>query len=183
MKLIGGLLKFLAAAVIGVVVAVVLLLFVAMPRMQWNATARPSATEHWVARYVLGKWIRNNASGESNPIAPTPDILREGENQYDEHCAVCHGLDGNAKNSVGGDFYPPIPHLSRGAAFLSDGQFYFIISNGIRMTAMPGFGTRHSADELWKIILWVRHFPNLTPQERAAIQARMKEEDGSAAEH
>ena len=42
------------------------------------------------------------------------------------------------------------------------------------MTAMPGFGTRHSADELWKMILWVRHLPNLTPQERAAIQTRIE---------
>jgi mono/diheme cytochrome c family protein len=64
---------------------------------------------------------------------------------------------------------------------LSDGEIYFIVSNGIRMTAMPGFGTRHSADELWKIILWVRHFPNLNPQERAAIQARSNEEEGGAA--
>jgi mono/diheme cytochrome c family protein len=183
MKLLGALLKFLAAAIIGVVIAVVVLLFVVMPRMQWNANARPSAAEQWVARYVLRQWVRRNAPSESNPIAPTADNLREGEQQYDEHCAVCHGLDGNAKNRVGGDFYPPIARLSKGASFLSDGQVYFIVSHGIRMTAMPGFGTQHSADELWKIILWVRHFPNLTPQERAAIQARMKQEEGGGAEH
>jgi mono/diheme cytochrome c family protein len=182
-KLLGALLKFLVAAIIGVVIAAVVLLFVVMPRMQWNATARPSAAEHWVARYVQSQWVRRNAPSESNPIAPTADNLREGEKEYDEHCAVCHGLDGNAKNQVGGDFYPPIARLSKGAGFLSDGQFYFIVSHGIRMTAMPGFGTRHSPDELWKIILWVRHLPNLTPQERAAIQARMKQEEGGEAEH
>ena len=183
MRFLRRLLKFLAIAVIGVVIAVVVLLFLVMPRMQWNATARPSAAESWVTRYVLGKWVRNNASGESNPIPLTPNNLQDGEHEYDEHCAVCHGLDGSAKNRVGGDFYPPIPHLSKGATFLSDGQFYFIVSNGIRMTAMPGFGTRHSTDDLWKIILWVRHFPNLTPQERATIQARMKEEEGGEAGH
>src|SRR5215469_3600776 len=178
MRLIGRLLKLLAIAVIGVVVAVVLLLFLVMPRMQWNATARPSAAEGWVARYVLGKWVRSNAPSESNPIPPTAENLQEGEHEYDEHCAVCHGLDGTAHNRVGGDFYPPVPRLSKGATFLSDGQLYFIVSNGIRMTAMPGFATRHSSDELWKIILWVRHFPNLTAQERATIEARMKEEGG-----
>jgi mono/diheme cytochrome c family protein len=178
MRLIGRLLKFLVAAVIGVVVAVILLLFLIMPRMQWNATARPSAAEAWVARYVLGKWVRSNAPSDSNPIPATTENVQEGEHEYDEHCAVCHGLDGTANNRVGGDFYPPVPRLSKGATFLSDGQLYFIVSNGIRMTAMPGFGTRHSSDELWKIILWVRHFPNLTSQERATIQARMKEEGG-----
>lgn len=183
MRLLGALLKFLVAAIIGVVIAVLVLLFVVMPRMQWNATARPSAAEHWVAGYVLRQWIQRNAPSESNPIAPTADNLRDGEQEYDEHCAVCHGLDGSAKNQVGGDFYPPIARLSKGAAFMSDGQIYFIVSHGIRMSAMPGFGTQHSADDLWKIILWVRHFPNLTPQERATIQARMKQEEGGEAEH
>jgi mono/diheme cytochrome c family protein len=183
MKLIGKLLKFLVTAVIGVVVAAMLLLFLVMPRMQWNATARPSAAEAWIARYVLSKWVRNNAPSESNPIPPTAENLREGEHEYDEHCAVCHGLDGSAENRIGGDFHPPITRLSKGVKFLSDGQFYFIVSNGIRMTAMPGFATRHSSDELWKTILWVRHFPNVTPQERATIQAPTKEEEGGEAEH
>jgi len=178
MRLIGSLLKLLAVAVIGAAAAVVLLVFLMMPRMQWNATAYPSATEKWIARFVLGKWVHTNAPSESNPMPPTAENLREGEHEYDEHCAVCHGLDGSAENRVGGDFYPPIPRLSKGATFLSDGQFYFIVSNGIRMTAMPGFAIRHSPDELWKIILWVRHFPNLTAQERSAIQARIKKEGG-----
>jgi mono/diheme cytochrome c family protein len=182
MKLIGKLLKFLIVAVIGVVIAAVVILFIVMPRMQWNATARPSAAEAWVARYVLSKWVRSNAPSERNPIAPTAENLREGEHEYDEHCAVCHGLDGSAQNRVGGDFYPPIIRLNKGARSMSDGQLYFIVSDGIRMTAMPGFGTNHSSDELWKIILWVRHFPDLTPQERTALQARMKE-GGAEAEH
>jgi len=154
-----------------------------MPRMQWNATTRHSAAEGWAATYVLSKWVRTNAPSERNPIPPTAENLQEGEHEYDEHCAVCHGVDGSAENRVGGDFYPPIAHLSQGVMSLSDGQLSFIVSNGIRMSAMPGFGARHSSDELWKIILWVRHFPNLTPQERAAIRARTKEEEGGEAKH
>lgn len=183
MTLIGRLIKFLIAAVIGVVVASVVLLFLLMPRMQWSATTRPSAAEGRAARYVLRKWVGTNASSAHNPIPSTAESVGEGEHEYDEHCAVCHGVDGSAENRVGGDFYPPIPRRSKGVTFLSDGQFYFIVSNGIRMTAMPGFGTRHSSDELWKIILWVRHFPTLTPQERAAIRARTKEKEGGEATH
>ena len=175
MNFIPTLLKFLAVAVIGVVIAAAVLVFLVMPRIQWNATARPSAAERWIAGFVLGKWVRINAPDKRNPIALTADNLREGEHEYDEHCAVCHGLDGSGQNRVGGEFYPPVVRLSRGVRFLSDGQFYFIISDGIRMTGMPGFGVRHSPEDLWKIILWVRHLPDLTPQERATIQARTKE--------
>jgi mono/diheme cytochrome c family protein len=159
------------------VIAAEVLLLLVMPRMQGNATAGPSAAEGWITRYVLGNWVRTNAPADRNPMAPTNENLRDGEHEYDEHCAVCHGLDGSGENRVGAEFYPPIARLNRGVRFLSDGQLYFIISQGIRMTGMPGFGPRHSPDELWKIILWVRHFPNLTPQERAAIQARNKDEE------
>jgi hypothetical protein len=48
---------------------------------------------------------------------------------------------------------------------------------------MPGFGASHSSDELWEIILWVRHFPDLTPPERATIQARMNEEEPGKGDH
>lgn len=157
------------------IIAAAVLLFLVMPRIDWSATARPSAAERWIARFVLGQWVRRNARDERNPVALTADNLQEGEHEYDEHCTVCHGLDGSGENRVGGEFYPPVVRLNRGVRFLSDGQFYFIISHGIRMTGMPGFGARHSPDDLWKIILWVRHLPNLTPQERAAIQARTKE--------
>jgi mono/diheme cytochrome c family protein len=183
MNVIGRFLRFLIVAAIGAVVAAAVLLFVVMPRMQWDATAAPSAGEARVARYVLGRWVRTNAPSEQNPLPPTADNLREGEHEYDEHCAVCHGLDGSGENRVGGDFHPPIPRLNKGVMFLSDGQFYFILSNGIRLTGMPGFGPRHSPEELWKIILWVRHFPNLTAQERATLQARSKAEEGGEAEH
>jgi mono/diheme cytochrome c family protein len=178
MKLIGRLLGLLVVAAVGVVAAAAVLVFLVMPRMQWDAAAGPSAAEAWVARYVLGHWVRANASDLRNPVQATADNLRDGEHEYDEHCAVCHGLDGSAHNAVGGEFHPAIPRLSRGAMFLTDGEFYFILSNGIRLTGMPGFGTRQSSDDLWKIILWVRHFPNLSAQERAAIQARSKEEGG-----
>ena len=53
----------------------------------------------------------------------------------------------------------------------------------VDLTQGERFGRAHSPDELWKIILWVRQFPNLSAQERAAIQARMKAEEPGEAEH
>jgi mono/diheme cytochrome c family protein len=177
MRRIATLLKFMTVALVGFVVEVLVIVFLVMPQMQWNASARPSDAESWAARYVLGRWVTMNASSGRNPIPPTPENLRDGEREYDQHCAVCHGFGGNGENQLGADFYPPVARLSEGLIGLSDGTLYFIVSKGIRMTAMPGFGTRHSAEELWKIILWVRHLPHLTPQERAAIQARIEDNE------
>src|SRR5713101_4435947 len=88
MRLIARLLELLVATLIGLVILVLVVLFLVVPQMQWNASARPSAAERWAARYVLGNWVRMNASSQRNPIPPTPENLRDGERKYDEHCAV-----------------------------------------------------------------------------------------------
>jgi len=182
MGFFGAFIKFLIAAVLGAVIAAAVVVLIVMPRMQWNATARLSGAERWIASYVLRRWVRTNAPSEQNPLPASAENLREGEHEYDEHCAVCHGFDGSAKNRVAGDFSPPVARLAAGAKGVSDGQLYFIVNNGIRLSGMPGFGRRHSSDELWKIVLWVRHFPELTPQERGAIEARMESTEPGEAE-
>jgi mono/diheme cytochrome c family protein len=146
------------------------LVVVVAPQLNWSASARPSMPERRLAQLVLGRWIRHSAPAKNNPMQPSADNLKDGQHEYGEHCAVCHGVDGSGRNLLGADFYPPIPRLDRGLPGLSDAQIFFIIANGIRYTAMPGFGAHHDADDIWRIILWIQHFPNLTPQQRAELK-------------
>ena len=176
------LINFLATGLVWAVIELLALILI-LPQLQWTASARPSATESWVARSILRHWVRRSSSIARNPVPPTPENLRDGEREYDEHCAVCHGFGGNGQNQLGADFYPPVASLSQGLVGMPDGALFFILSNGIRMTGMPGFATRHSPDELWKMILWVRHLPHLTPQERASIQARIENREPCELEH
>jgi mono/diheme cytochrome c family protein len=174
MRLFAEFTKFLLAGFGAIVILLSVAVLIVMPRMRWNATARPSPAENWIAGHVLTAWVSMNASREHNPIPATPENLRDGQRVYEQHCAVCHGLGGNAQNLLGGDFYPPVISLNDGLTGWSDGALFFIVSSGIRMTAMPAFGTKHSAYELWNVILWIRHLPRLTADERAAIQARIE---------
>ena len=174
--MIGRIIGFLIALAVAVAIGAAIVIFLVMPRLYWGAIGKPSTPERWIAHYVLGQWVVNNATASQNPIPPTPGNLKAGEQAYDRHCAFCHGLDGSARNEPHADFYPPIARLAHGVADKSDGEVYYIVANGIRMSAMPGFGATHPPDEIWRMILWVRHFPHLTPQERAAIEAKMAQE-------
>ena len=51
----------------------------------------------------------------------------------------------------------------RGTQDLTDGEIFYIIKNGIRFTGMPGWGGED--EENWKLVLFIRHLPKLTPQE------------------
>jgi len=46
---------------------------------------------------------------------------------------------------------------------LSDGELFYIIKNGIRFTGMPGWGG--SAEDNWKLVLFIRHLPQITHKE------------------
>jgi hypothetical protein len=56
----------------------------------------------------------------------------------------------------------------------SDGDLYYIIENGIRLSGMPAFGKEHEAGadvDTWKLVLFLRHLPNLTAKELKRMES------------
>jgi hypothetical protein len=147
-------------------------IFLALPSMNWSALGKPGHIENGLAGYVTSNWIRHNADKHPNPFPPTPENLKAGQSDFEEHCAGCHGLEGDGENRFEANFYPPIPKLTGDTQEWSDGELYFIIANGISMTGMPGFGKNHDPKEIWGMVLWVRHLAQLTPPEKASLQSR-----------
>lgn len=161
---------FTVLAVIGGLIV----LFFILPSINWSATRTPGQMEGRLASYITSHWIRRNADEQRNPFRPTPENLKAGQDDFDEHCSGCHGLTGNGENRLEADFYPPVAKLTGDTQKWSDGELYFIIANGIGMTGMPGFGEKHDPKEIWGMILWVRHLAQLSPPEKAAIESRMR---------
>jgi hypothetical protein len=53
---------------------------------------------------------------------------------------------------------------------LSDGELFWIIENGIRFTGMPAFGGHGSQEDSWKLVLFIRHLPQLAMEERVEME-------------
>ena len=155
-----------------VIAALIMIIFFLLPSINWPATRKPGDLERKLAGYVTSKWIRRHAAKQNNPLTPTPENLKAGQGDFEEHCATCHGLDGSGENRFEADFYPPVAKLTDDAQDWSDGELYFIIANGIPMSGMPGFGEHHDSKEIWGMILWVRHLAQMSPPEKAAIESR-----------
>jgi mono/diheme cytochrome c family protein len=62
---------------------------------------------------------------------------------------------------------------------MSDGEMFWVIANGIRMTGMPAFSPTHDENELWHLVAFVRHLDHLTEKE----EAQLKEERTEGAAH
>jgi mono/diheme cytochrome c family protein len=156
------------------VVAVLVAIFLLLPLLNWSALSKPGQMEKKLAGYATSNWVRHNADTQSNPLPPTPENLKAGQSDFEEHCAGCHGLEGDGENRFDADFNPPVPKLTGGAQKWSDGELYFIITNGISMSGMPGFGKNHDQKEIWGMVLWMRHLAQLSPPEKEAIESRKR---------
>jgi len=54
----------------------------------------------------------------------------------------------------------------------SDGELYWIIENGIRLTGMPAWGKGGEDDaDSWKLVHFVRRLGDLTPEQLKEMQA------------
>jgi len=157
---------------IGALIVALIMIFLILPSINWSATRKPGQMESRLADYITSNWIRRHAARQTNPFRPTPENLKAGQGDFEEHCSTCHGLDGSGENRFEADFYPPVPNLTDVAQKWSDDELYFIIANGISMTGMPGFARNHDSKEIWGMILWVRHLAQLSPPEKAAIESR-----------
>jgi mono/diheme cytochrome c family protein len=137
-----------------------------------SARAQPTALESVLARNVRHLAIPSHARAAKNPIESSPEVLRQARLHFADHCAVCHGNDGSGDSMMGHGLYPKPPDLRQAATQkLSDGEIFWIIENGVRFTGMPAFGGSHgSQEDSWKLVLFIRHIPQLAPQERVEME-------------
>jgi mono/diheme cytochrome c family protein len=137
-----------------------------------SAHATPTGLETMLARNARRLSIPSDARSARNPIASSPDVLREARLHFADHCAICHGNDGSADSMMGHGLYPKPPDLRQPASQnLSDGEIFWIIENGVRFTGMPAFGGQPgSQEDSWKLVLFIRHLPKLTPEERVEME-------------
>ena len=132
----------------------------------WAANQPPGPIEGLLARW-LRSLARQPQADAKNPFQPTPANLEEARQDYEKQCVFCHGTDGKGQTPDGIQFYPPVPSLVEKNAELADGQIHFIVTHGIRYTAMPAFEKVLTSEEIWKVVLWVRRLSQEPPPEPA----------------
>ena len=132
----------------------------------------PSELERRIVRQLRHWAIPASARATPNPVPGGPEAIAEARAHFANHCASCHGSDGSGATKIGRSLYPRAPDMRLPATqALSDGELFWIIENGVRFTGMPAWATPGSAEDSWKLVLFIRHLPQLTTQEKAAIEA------------
>lgn len=144
-----------------------------------SAIVPPSKAERRLATFALDRSVSRRATNQENPLPMNAETLRGGLHEFGENCVVCHGAPGVDPGAIGQGLNPGAPDLTLPRVQArSDGELFWITSNGIRMTGMPAFSPTHDEKEIWEMVAFIRHLPEITDEETA----RLKEEAGSEAE-
>jgi mono/diheme cytochrome c family protein len=134
----------------------------------FSAKTEPHALEVWMARQIRHLAIPIEKRNAQNPIPLSPDVMKESLAHFADHCATCHANDGSGQTPIGKNVYPKAPDLRLAdTQSMSDGEIFWTIHHGIRFTAMPAWGEGDPAQDKgsWKLVHFIRHLPQLTPEE------------------
>lgn len=138
----------------------------------FSAREEPTRIEEAIALQLRSLATPRDARGKANPLPATDEVVRAGLEHFADHCAICHGNDGSGKVPIGSGLYPRPPDLRAARTQnLSDGELFYIIENGVRLTGMPAFGGEGSdQNDSWRLVAFIRHLPKLTPAELARME-------------
>ncbi len=138
----------------------------------FSALEQPTSLERRVAREARALAVPAGAKSKVNPIPNSPDVLAEASAHWADHCFSCHANDGSGDTVIGKHLYPPSPDMRLpDTQNLSDGELFYIIQNGIRLTGMPAWGGgSHDEEDSWKLVHFIRHLPQLTLEEKKAME-------------
>jgi cytochrome c553 len=120
----------------------------------------PSTLETRTMTIVKHHFLIGNAK-QTNPIVASAQSIADGKEAFSHYCVACHGIDGQNTGVPFADrMAPPVPSLaSADVQQYTDGQLKWVIDYGIWPSGMPGSKGTLSDDEIWSIVLYMRHLP------------------------
>jgi len=150
--------RFLPNAVQGInplLIGVALLLFVLIVRL--SQAARRATWIGAIGLIVLGvtlmAWYSvptTPLTGRADPLPATQDIIMQGGILYAQNCAVCHGANGAGIGKPGTSL------TTATSQRYTDGDLYWLLTNGVAGKGMPPYNTRLSPTERWQVVRYLR---------------------------
>lgn len=155
--LLGFILAFILIAVGGYI-------FIATGHMPIATSAGALPGEETVAKMALAASMKSSRDLKS-PLPANDDTLKAGADVYNGNCAMCHGAFQQPKPDVAKAMFPPPPQLLGQDRMTDDpeGELYWAVTNGIRLTGMPAFDKILDQNRRWQVTLLIKHADNLSP--------------------
>lgn len=135
-------------------------------------SSAPMPFEKTAAQMALRARIQKEAPKKEAPLPANELNLSQGAATYLENCAFCHGRPDQKATLAAKGMFPLPPQLFSKDEMATDdpvGVTYWKVSNGIRMSGMPGFGEMLTKDQVWQVSMLLKNADKLPPGVQAAL--------------
>jgi mono/diheme cytochrome c family protein len=139
------------------------LLFALVGFVNMRADNPPSKMETILAGHAMDASVARAAPKLTNPVTADEANLVVGARLYRGHCTLCHGDPVHPKSSLVDALNPPAPQFMNDMADMPENQNFYILAHGIRWTAMPGWKSVLSEQEIWQAVTFLSHMHDLPP--------------------
>jgi mono/diheme cytochrome c family protein len=168
--------------VLGVIITLVVVfggawIYLRLGMFNVSAIPNPGTLERHMANMAMDASVEKRASKGPNPVPLNDAVLIDAAKEYEEHCSMCHGSQNPKAMDFGNKLSPRAPNLLRHADDDPDGEIYWIIENGIRMTGMSAWKDHFSSDEMWGIVHLLKNVKNVSPAVMTAWQQAAEERE------
>jgi mono/diheme cytochrome c family protein len=102
------------------------------------------------------------------PPLDAPALISDGAQHYAAMCTGCHLAPGVTDSEIRTGLYPQPPNLTQ-PLDASPAQRFWVIKHGIKMSAMPAWGTTHDDRAIWAMVAFLQKLPGLTPQQYQSL--------------
>lgn len=143
----------------------------------WGLTSR-------VLALVRDRSIAAGAAGLTVPDLADRDLIARGAEHYSEMCTGCHLAPGVTTSALRQGLYPAPPDFSAGIS-LRPAEAFWVIKHGIKLSAMPAWGSTHDDEAIWAIVAFLQQLPTLDANEYSALTGEPDavDDDHEAGEH
>jgi cytochrome c553 len=126
------------------------------------ATAQHLRPIAWLLHTTMRHSVARHAGDIDLPPTFDDAMLVRGAAHFRYGCAPCHGAPGAAPSAIERSAEPPPPPYSAFAGW-SPRELFWIVKNGVKMTAMPAWPAQDRDDEVWDMVAFLDAAPTMSP--------------------
>lgn len=123
------------------------------------ASTKHSTPAEWFLHLVMVRSVAHYAPELPVPDLNDPALIERGGLHYASGCAACHGAPGQLASPIAQQMTPVPPGLYSAARDFDPSQLFWIVKNGVKMTAMPAWPAPGRDDEIWAMVAFLKHLP------------------------
>ena len=154
----------------------------------WFGVYNIAANEkHWAVTTALLDLIRERSievrlDEIQIPQTASADSIARGAIGYAEMCEQCHLAPGKGRTELYEGLYPqpPVFH-QRDNSEHDPRELFWVIKNGIKLTAMPAWEKSHTDQQIWEIVAFISDLDQISPEQYQQLSKAGEREDTGGA--